>query len=189
MTFAQRRNCLTTHFSERIPVVKRRISVVKSMTSHIVVGPVVSQAKKKTQPSSCTGLLYTEYGGTTFVRNVRTIQPSTQCYIPLQMNLQHTCHMIKVKVKQSRKWPGVAQRVPGGLGSQIFMPFGTWRRWGRQPHTPAAFTPRKVSYYSFSLGAASNPGPWCGRKEYITEKLSDTTGNRSQDRPTNSAAP
>ena len=27
MTFGQRRNCLTTHFSERIPVVKRRISV------------------------------------------------------------------------------------------------------------------------------------------------------------------
>ena len=29
MTFAQRRNRLTTHFSERIPVVKRRISVLK----------------------------------------------------------------------------------------------------------------------------------------------------------------
>jgi len=27
MTFAQRRSRLTTHFSERIPVVKRRISV------------------------------------------------------------------------------------------------------------------------------------------------------------------
>ena len=27
MTFAQRRNRQTTHFSERIPVVKRRISV------------------------------------------------------------------------------------------------------------------------------------------------------------------
>jgi len=27
MTFAQRRNCLTTHFSESVPVVKRRISV------------------------------------------------------------------------------------------------------------------------------------------------------------------
>jgi len=26
MTFAQRRNRLTTHFSERIPVVKRRIN-------------------------------------------------------------------------------------------------------------------------------------------------------------------
>jgi hypothetical protein len=29
------------------------------------------------------------------------------------------------KVKESRKRPGVAQRVPGGLGSQIFMTFGT----------------------------------------------------------------
>jgi len=28
MTFAQRRNHLTTHFSERIPVVKRRISLI-----------------------------------------------------------------------------------------------------------------------------------------------------------------
>jgi hypothetical protein len=28
MTFAQRRNRLTTHFSERIPVVKRRVSVL-----------------------------------------------------------------------------------------------------------------------------------------------------------------
>ena len=28
MTFAQRRNPLTTHFSERIPVVKRRVSVL-----------------------------------------------------------------------------------------------------------------------------------------------------------------
>jgi len=28
-------------------------------------------------------------------------------------------------VKQSRKRPGVAQRVPGGLGSQIFMTFST----------------------------------------------------------------
>jgi hypothetical protein len=29
------------------------------------------------------------------------------------------------KVKQSRNRPGVAQRIPGGLGSQISMTFGT----------------------------------------------------------------
>jgi hypothetical protein len=31
----------------------------------------------------------------------------------------------KGKVKQSRNRPGVAQRVPGGVGSKIFMTFGT----------------------------------------------------------------
>jgi len=93
------------------------------------------------------------------------------------------------KVKGSRNRPGVAQRVPGGLGSQISLTFGTWRWWGRQPHAPAAFTPRKCSWYSFSLGAESTLGSWYVRKEYVTEKSSDTTGNRSRDRPTSSAAP
>jgi hypothetical protein len=32
---------------------------------------------------------------------------------------------VKVKVQDSRNRPGVAQRVPGSLGSQIFMTFGT----------------------------------------------------------------
>jgi hypothetical protein len=32
---------------------------------------------------------------------------------------------VKVKVKQYRNRPGVAQRVPGVLGSQISMTFGT----------------------------------------------------------------
>jgi hypothetical protein len=50
---------------------------------------------------------------------------------------------IKV-VKSSRNRPGVPQRVPGALGSQIFMTFGTRRWWGRQPHAPAAFTPRNL---------------------------------------------
>ena len=31
----------------------------------------------------------------------------------------------KVKVKESCNRPGVAQRVPGGLGSQIYMTFCT----------------------------------------------------------------
>jgi hypothetical protein len=42
------------------------------------------------------------------------------------------------KVKQFSNRPGVAQRVPGGLDSQM------WRWWVFQPHAPAAFTPRNV---------------------------------------------
>jgi hypothetical protein len=39
----------------------------------------------------------------------------------LKMNRQfETCK----KLRESRKRPGVAQKVPGGLGSQIFMTFG-----------------------------------------------------------------
>ena len=48
---------------------------------------------------------------------------------------------------------------------------------------------RKCSWYSFSLGAESTPWPWYGRKEYVSEKSSDTTGNRSRHRPTSNAAP
>jgi hypothetical protein len=32
---------------------------------------------------------------------------------------------VKVKVMESRYRPGVAQRIPGGVGSQMFMTFGT----------------------------------------------------------------
>jgi len=35
-------------------------------------------------------------------------------------------YIYKKKVTQSRSRPGVAQWVPGGLGSQIFKTFGTW---------------------------------------------------------------
>jgi hypothetical protein len=33
----------------------------------------------------------------------------------------------RIKVKHSLNRPGVAQRIPGGLGSQISMTFGTLR--------------------------------------------------------------
>jgi len=34
-------------------------------------------------------------------------------------------YLVKVKVKESCNRPGVTQRVPGGLGSQISTTFGT----------------------------------------------------------------
>jgi len=36
---------------------------------------------------------------------------------------------------------------------------GTGRYEGCQPYAPAAFTPRKFSWYSFLLEAESTPGP------------------------------
>ena len=56
--------------------------------------------------------------------------------------------------------PGVAQRVPGGLGSQIFMALvrSSARSTGR-------LYPQECSWSSFALGAESTLGPWCGRKE------------------------
>jgi hypothetical protein len=40
-----------------------------------------------------------------------------------------------------------------------FKTIGTWRWRGRQYYAPAAFTPRKHSWYSFLLEAESTPGP------------------------------
>jgi hypothetical protein len=95
--------------------------------------------------------------------------------------------LIIVKVKGSRNRPGVAQRVPGGLGSQISITFGTWRWWGRQPHAPAAFTPRRRSWYSFSLGAESTQGHGtAGRNMSLKNPV--TTRNPSRDHPTSSAS-
>ena len=53
---------------------------------------------------------------------------------------------------------------------------------------PPPLPPRKCFWYLRSLGTESTPGPWYGRKEYVTEKSSDTTGNRSRDGPISSAA-
>jgi hypothetical protein len=40
-------------------------------------------------------------------------------------NINNVMMKVGVKVKESRNRPGVTQRVPGRLGSQIFMTFGT----------------------------------------------------------------
>jgi hypothetical protein len=73
----------------------------------------------------------------------------------------------------------VALRVPGGLGSQVFMTFGTWRWWGRQPHSPSAFMPRNVTGTHFHKGLSRPQGHGAVGRKYVTEKSSDTTGNRT----------
>jgi len=55
MTFVQRRNRLTTHFSERIPVVKRR----KSIHQNLKALPIIAFVTKRFSGSLCTGCLMT----------------------------------------------------------------------------------------------------------------------------------
>jgi hypothetical protein len=58
--------------------------------------------------------------------------------------------------------PLQAWRDPEGsrrLRLPDFKTSGTWRWQGCQPYAPAAFTPRKYSWYSFMLEAESTPGP------------------------------
>jgi len=41
---------------------------------------------------------------------------------------------------------------------------------GCQPYAPAAFTPRKYSWYSFLSEAESTPGQYCDRKDFMSMK-------------------
>ena len=92
------------------------------------------------------------------------------------------------KVKVIPQQAEVAQGVPGRLKPRIFLTFGTKRVVDRQSYTPAAFTPRRNPWYSFP-GAESTPGQIV-LSGVATEKIpTDTTGDRSGDRPTSSAVP
>ena len=94
----------------------------------------------------------------------------------------------KVKGKGIPPQAEVALGVPGRLRPRILSTFGTTRVVGRQPNAPAAFYPRRNPWYSFSE-AESTSGHMV-LSEGTTEKIpSDTTGDRSRDRPTSSAAP
>jgi hypothetical protein len=73
-------------------------------------------------------------------------------------------------VKESRNRSDVAQGFPGGLGSQI-----SWHS-AREVGEVVSLThrlplPQECSWYSFSLGADSTPGPWYGRKEICHWKI------------------
>jgi hypothetical protein len=81
----------------------------------------------------------------------------------------------------------VVQGVPDRLRPRIFSTFGITGGVGRQPYEPDAYTPGEIPGTHF-LEAESTPGHTV--LSAATEKIpSDTTGNRSRDRPTSSAVP
>ena len=63
--------------------------------------------------------------------------------------------------KESRNRPGVTQRVPGGLGSR-FHDIRHVKVVRLSASRTGRLYPQKCSWYSFSLGAKSTPGPWYG---------------------------
>jgi hypothetical protein len=113
--------------------------------------------------------------------------PSFKCFVTSSRLSIHSSHE-SFFFFASPSRPGVAQSVPGGLSPQI-----SWHsaHEGGEvvslTHRPPL--PQKYSCCSFSLGAHSTPGRGTVGRKYVTEKSSDTTGNRSRDRPTSSAVP
>jgi len=90
-----------------------------------------------------------------------------QCGVNLPKLQMH----IKVKVKQSHYTPGQALRVPGGSGSQISRQSAYEGGKVVSPKHRLPLPPRKHSWYSFLLEAESTPGPECGWKDYVNEKI------------------
>ena len=94
----------------------------------------------------------------------------------------------KLKSKGLPRQAQVAQGVPGRLRPRISWRFGTTRVVDRQPKAPAAFTPGEIPGTHFQK--LSRPqGTWFCRGYHGKKIPSDTTGNRSRDRPTSNAVP
>ena len=92
------------------------------------------------------------------------------------------------KVKVIPRQAEVALGVPGRLRPQIISTFNTTRVVGRQPYAPAVFTPGEIPGTHFQR--LSRPQcTWFCREESRKKIPSDTTGNRSWDPPSSSAAP
>ena len=82
----------------------------------------------------------------------------------------------------------MALGVPGRLRPWIFSTFGTTSVVGRQPNAQATFTPGEIPGTRFSFSEAESTSGHMVLSEGTAEKITtDTTGDRSRDRPTSSA--
>jgi len=73
------------------------------------------------------------------------LMPETKFSLsPFQAPCTMNIIVLKVTVKVIPQQAEVAQGVPGRLRPLIFSTFGTTRVVGRQPYTPAAFTPGEI---------------------------------------------
>ena len=101
----------------------------------------------------------------------------------------HVKVKVKVKLKQSRNRPRVAQRDPGGLRSQI-----SWHSaheggevFSLKHRSP--LPPEMFLILLFTRGWVDPQDHGTVGRKYVTEKSSDTSGNRSRDHPSSSTAP
>jgi len=112
---------LTSH-SQLAPRLKKGKSCT-SVTSWPLLGPTLLYLTSTTLcPIFCSLCLSIKVGDQvqhTYETNYKIMVSHTFIFISFETRRS------KVKIKQSRNRPGVSQRVPGGLGSQIFMTFGT----------------------------------------------------------------
>ena len=91
------------------------------------------------------------------------------------------------KGKRIPRQAEVALGVPGRLRPRLFSTFGTTRVVGRQPNAPAAFTPGEIPGIHFQRLSRPQDTSFC-RKEPRKKIPSGTSGDRSRDRLTSSAA-
>jgi len=77
----------------------------------------------------------------------------------------------KHKVNQSHYRPGQVLRFAGVRGSQISKQSSHDVGEDVSPTHWPPLSPRKYSWYSFPLEDESNPGPCCGRQDYVNEKI------------------
>ena len=82
----------------------------------------------------------------------------------------------------------MAQGGPSNVKAPDFLTFGTTRVVGRQPHAPAALTPRGIPGTHF-LEAELTPGHMVLSVSTRKNPVTDATGIRSRDRPTSSTVP